>query len=1742
IAAFRRVLFLGTNNSTATFSGNLTLGTLTTVAKAYSISISGSNNTIATNTSFANTGTLTLGKAGGTTNFSDGVTISSPSALYLLGTINSSNGVAISSPITLNADSTLTNDTSSNINISSTINSAVDGSFSLAIDSGTFPVTLANTVGIQDSKKLSTLTINGGGAITIYQSISTSGIQTYTDAVTLFENATTKTLTGSTITFSSTLDGEESLKIVGNAVFTAAVGGGGAGDDLTSLWVTGTSSINSNITTVDEQRYDDQVTLTAGPITLTTTSGNDYITFNSIITGAFNLILENSTSAVNFNATSGTTSSIALLDINGTGITSIKNNITTTLTQDYGGPVTLTGNSILTATTITFSDIIGGAYTLKIIDSVNAIFNGEIGGVAGANPLTSLEITGNSTLTANVTTTGSQTYSGAVTSISDLIFTTSSGTIYIGDNIFTTATQTYNGPVLLTSSPATAINLTGTTVTFDSTLSSSGVSRALTITGNASFNGAIGGGTYPLSSLTITANSTLTNNISIVTNNGNISFGGSVSGAAFTLSIDAGTNNNTVTFSGNVTLGTLTTAAKAYAISLTGATTNITNQVNFLNTGTLTLANTFNLTNGLNVSGPSSTTLSANTAINTVDAAISFTAAVSGAAQTLSIDLGTNNSTVTFSGNLTLNTLTTVAKAYSILFYGSNNTITTNTTFNNTGSLTLGNGGAGVDNFTFSNGFSSTSPSTNYLSATINATAGNISFTNATILNGATIITTSVGSGSTTFSSTLNSNGVSNYALTINNGAGSVFLNNIIGTIPALALASLNISGAGTTSIANDITTTGNQTYTGASLITDNGVMLTSSAGGVINFKDKLNSSVANRTLTISGNADFDGIVGGDLALDSLLVSGTTNIGANITSISTQTYNSAVTLTAGPIVLATTDSDISFATTASTLNGGYNLTLTTGNGDIYFNGVVGGVTPLTSITITNSTTSTNIGNNITTSLNQIYNGPVLLTNTASTSTITSTAGNINFIDTINNAGGAANGNLSIVATAGTIDIDGLVGGILALTSLSLSGISAISVNINTSGSQSYAGTVILDPAGASLTFNSSNNGNISFTSTSSITSTVDGAKTLNINCGSGNISFAGTVGIGTKLTSIAVTSSGNLTFSGSFNIDTLDLSNFSTNSGTLTIGSSSSSTATITNGLLATNASEVFLSGNLISTSGDITLPATTLNANTSIDTSASNSNINFTSTLNGARTLNISPGSGTLNFSSEVGGLVKLTSITINGSNSTINIANNISTTSNQSYAGAVLLTGSSTIRGRTIYFTNTLSSYGTNHPLTIEGDVDFDNSIGGAGGGGGSSPLSSLTIYGTSAFGTSEITTIGTQKYFGAVTLNLTDPTLTLTSTNNGAIIFGSSLNGAKALNISNGTADTTFTGAVGTSTPLTTINFTSSGNISFMSDLNVASINLSNYTSTTSTAATGISFAGDTTISNSFLHPSNRYNLSFTGSNTYFGSMITFANSGTLTLGDNANDTFTFTGALTATSPSLINLAGTINVSDAVNLGNTLLKANTIINAGENTSNSNITFNGKVNGAYSLSLNSKTSGDITFNADIGSDIPLSSLYITSANHVSNNAKIIVDYFTQKDGYGLTSLGLSTLISNGNVYIKTYSLTGSIIAKSLTLLLEYSCDITGSIGGYSDIGAFRFTTLLNPITTGSFFLNGYDLSLAMVGVDNIVSANVTPSILDISNDFFLASDTLNKSNFNSIIGCQHLSWVCDSFYDKEI
>ena len=221
------------------------------------------------------------------------------------------------------------------------------------------------------ARRCTTLTTNAGGTTALNGgTVTTTGAQTYNDAVTLGA-ATTLTSTGSgALTLGSTVNGAQSLT-VNTAGATTLAGPIGGGTPLTSVTTDqpGTVTVGSVTTTGAQSYQENTVSLTgtytttnsaftagtaAAAITLggntTITTGTGTILVNGTIDGAQSLTL-NSTGTTTLAGAVGGSTPLSSLTTNAGGTTALNGgSVTTTGTQTYGDAVTLTQATTFTTT------------------------------------------------------------------------------------------------------------------------------------------------------------------------------------------------------------------------------------------------------------------------------------------------------------------------------------------------------------------------------------------------------------------------------------------------------------------------------------------------------------------------------------------------------------------------------------------------------------------------------------------------------------------------------------------------------------------------------------------------------------------------------------------------------------------------------------------------------------------------------------------------------------------------------------------------------------------------------------------------------------------------------------------------------------------------------------------------------------------------------------------------------------------------------------------------------------------------------------------------------------------------------------------------------------------------------------------------------------------------------------------------------------------------------------------------
>ncbi|QCO18067.1 filamentous hemagglutinin N-terminal domain-containing protein (plasmid) [Azospirillum brasilense] len=1115
--------------------------------------------------------------AGGTTSLRNVVTTGAQTyndAVTLNGTYTSGGA------FTANGAATLAGDTTVNGGAAVLFAGTVDGAHALAVNNKG-ATTFSGTVG--GTTALASLTTDATGTSSL-KSVTTTGAQTYSDAVTLDGTYTGGTVTtnaaatlagattvnAGTATFNGMVNGAQALTIAGTgtAQFNAAVGGTTALASLTTN--TGATVGLLDVTTTGAQTHGAATTLNGtytsggaftanGAVILagdTTVTGGTSVLFAGTVNGAHALAVNNK-GTTQFTGTVGGTTALASLTTDATGTTSLRN-VTTTGAQTYNDAVTLNGTyttggafiangaatlaggtTVNGGTSVLFAGTVDGAQALVINSKASTQFTGAVGGMTALASLTT-DATGTSSL-RNVTTTGAQTYNDAVT----LNGTYTSGGAFTASGAATLAGDTtVNG---------------GSAVLFAGTVDGAHA-LAVNSKGATQFTGTVGG-TTALASLTTDAGGTtsLRNVVTTgvqtyndaVTLNGLYSAGGAFSAnGATTL---AGTT--TVYGGSGILFGSTVDGAYALAVNNKGTTA-----FNGAVGGTTALASL--TTDSGSASLKSVTTSGAQTYNNAVTLDGTYTGGTftTNAAATLA------GATTVNAGTATFNSLVNGAQSLTIAGTG---TAQFNAAVGGTtalASLTT-NAGATVSLLNVFTTGAQTHGATTTLNGTYSTVNSPITFNGATTLAGAT--TVDAGYGTITFNGTVNGA----QALTATSTGAMVFNAAVGGTT---ALASLT-TGTGYSSLVN-VTTAGDQSYGGetslmGSYATGNGAFtvagpatlagaVTVDAGsGAATFNGTVNGAQA-LTIAGTGTAQFNAAVGGTTALASL----TTNAGVaasflDVTTTGAQTHGAATTLNGtyssvnspitfnGATTLAgatTVDAGYGTITFNGTVNGAQALTATS-TGAMVFNAAVGGTTALASLTTGTGYTSLV---NVTTAGDQSYGGETSLMgsyatgNGAFTVAGPATLAGAVTVDAGNGAAtfnGTVNGAQALtVNSSGATRFNAAVGGTTALASLTTDADGTTSLtSVTTSGAQTYNDAVTLDGAyQAGTVFTAAEavtlGGDSRITGTGGIVlaSTLDGGRALTLTSGTGDILLGGAVGGTSRLGALTINGGGTTTVAG----------------------------------------------------------------------------------------------------------------------------------------------------------------------------------------------------------------------------------------------------------------------------------------------------------------------------------------------------------------------------------------------------------------------------------------------------------------------------------------------------------------------------------------------------------------------------------------------------------------------------------
>ncbi|MDE3046795.1 MAG: filamentous hemagglutinin N-terminal domain-containing protein, partial [Verrucomicrobiota bacterium] len=920
-------------------------------------------------------------------------------------------------------------------------------------------------------------------------------------------------------------------------------------------------------------------------------------------------------------------------------------------------------------------------------------------------------------------------------------------------------------------------------------------------------------------------------------------------------------------------------------------------------------------------------------------------------------------------------------------------------------------------------------------------------------------------------------NGAISLVGTASGSAASCGVNLASSASPVLssALSTITVNGTSTASVA------GSHGVTIASALSaeSSGLMTLTGSGGSTGASYGVNVAQA---ITQTGT--------GGVTLSGTATAGGNLIGANIT-----TSGGPILVSTSAVIGATATLDTTNAggspgganiTFSSTVNGANALTLTCGTtGTALFNGIVGGTTPLSSLTATGlavtqnvavtttgsiSYTSTSpslitIGGNMTTSGGTIgLNGPVSI---ASAPTFDTTNGGtsaggatITFSSTLNGATSAT----FRAGTAGNVIWTGAVGGSAPPTNLIFTGTTnqlQIGNNVTVTGANLLSLPIAVVLNGSSTMTYSATPLSVTFGST------LDGGNALIIQGGSGTETFTGAVGGITPLASLTVVG-GSIVQSSTVQL-----------TGLLSYTGSSS-----VHGNITTNVGSVTMTGSVTLT-GSVTIDTTNTNpAGASILFSGSSS------TVNGAQPLTLKGGTGgTVTFGGAIGNSVATGAVLVSSANA-VSIGSNITATSfTITPAAPVTLAGSSVI-------TTTAATNGISIPGTIDGTTSTSQAL-------------TLAVSGTDT--ASLLANVGSTVRLGALTI----------STGN-AFSIGASMT---TINASSMTVSGSIPTTLHNTSTLTIDTNVASGSISFGGTINGAT---SGVQALILHAANTISLSGNVGTITAL--------ASLTATGTAVTQSAAATTTGPISYTSTSPSLITIGGNMT-TSGGTIGLNGPVSIASAPTFDTT--------NGGTSAAGATITFSSTLNGATSATFRAGTAGNVIWTGAVGGSAPPTNLIFTGTTHqlqIGNNVTVTganllsLPIAVLLNGpstmtYSMTPLSVTfgSTLDGGNALIiqggsGTETFTGAI--GGITPLASLTV-VGGSIVQSSTV---QLTGLLSY--TGSSSLNGnITTNAGSVTMTGPVTLMNNPVTIDTTNTNPAGASILFSGGSSTINGAQPLT-----------
>jgi hypothetical protein len=231
-----------------------------------------------------------------------------------------------------------------------------------------------------------------------------------------------------------------------------------------------------------------------------------------------------------------------------------------------------------------------------------------------------------------------------------------------------------------------------------------------------------------------------------------------------------------------------------------------------------------------------------------------------------------------------------------------------------------------------------------------------------------------------------------------------------------------------------------------------------------------------------------------------------------------------------------------------------------------------------------------------------------------------------------------------------------------------------------------------------------------------------------------------------------------------------------------------------------------------------------------------------------------------------------------------------------------------------------------------------------------------------------------------------------------------------------------------------------------------------------------------------------------VSITGATNSIAGTTTFSNTGVLTLGDGAGDSLTFADGVTATAPSVVNLAGTVAATSGAST----------ITLGDNDTGVSVTANATVGGTATglIDLGDVTLADgvtLTVGTGIGNAINLDAVSGTAGGAASNLTVNTTGAVAVAEAVG-TDVGTVTITQSGGTTFADAVSAGTVTLTDTTGTVSFQGNLTVNglatfpaltAGGLTTQGAATFeepTRLAGAVLGNTGFANNVTIQQTLL------------------------------------------------------